>query len=95
MHTFLYLQMVYIYAMPAPTVGQMGRTRALMTETDRRYIAGEDDVDDSKRYQAISRVRDRLEELDDDIDILQEHHPELLSELRTVVCEEHNDEHDS
>ena len=72
--------------MPARTPGQMGRTRALMTETDRRYIAGEDDVDDSKRYQAISRVRDRLEELEDDIDVLEEHHPELLGELRDVVC---------
>ncbi|WP_306055609.1 hypothetical protein [Natronococcus wangiae] len=70
----------------------MAKTRALLTETEREQIAGEHG--DSRRYQATSRVRRRIdEELDRDISILEEHHPELLEELRTTVCE--NYERDS
>jgi len=76
--------------MAGQTMTQMGRTRALLTETDREYISREVEVDDSQRYQAVSRVRDRLDELDTDIEILKDHHPELLEEIRAVVCEEHD-----
>lgn len=65
----------------------VGKYRAIMTTTDRKRISGESDVDDSKRYQAISRVRNRVEELEKDVEILEEHHPDLLEELRQVVCE--------
>lgn len=59
-----------------------------MTETERKRISGEEDVEDIKRYQAISRVRSRIEEeLTSDVEVLSEHHPELLEELRKVVCE--------
>lgn len=66
---------------------QMGRSRALLTETDREYIANRDS-NDNKRNQAVSRVRDRLDELEHDVDVLSEHHPELLQEIREVVCDE-------
>jgi hypothetical protein len=60
-----------------------------MTETERRRIAGLEDVEDIKRYQAISRVRSRIEdELTQDIAILTEHHEGLLDEIREVVCED-------
>jgi hypothetical protein len=62
-----------------------------MTETERRLITGEGD--DQRRYEAISRVRARVnDELTTDLEILEEHHPELFEEIREVVCEE--DEHD-
>ncbi|WP_076147122.1 hypothetical protein [Natrinema saccharevitans] len=65
----------------------MAKTRALLTETEREQIAGEHG--DSRRYQATSRVRGRIEdELTEDIEILQKHHPDLLEELRSVVCED-------
>jgi hypothetical protein len=70
----------------------MARTRALMTETDRDQIAREGDVSDSQHYQAISRVRDRLDELERDIEVLEEHHPQLLAEVREVVCEDAGEE---
>lgn len=58
-----------------------------MTDTDREYISEGAD-DEHKRYQAISRVRNRInEELSRDVEILEEHHPELLADLRKVVCE--------
>lgn len=65
----------------------MGRTRALMTETDRAQISGDADVDENKQYQAVSRVRDRLDELRRDVEILEEHHPDLLEEVKEAVCE--------
>lgn len=65
----------------------MAKTRALLTETDREYITG--DEGDEKRYQSASRIRRRLrEELPRDLEVLEEHHPELLKELRDVVCED-------
>lgn len=66
----------------------VGKYRAIMTTTDRERISGDADVSDSKRYQSISRVRSRIEELDEDVAVLEEHHPELLEELRDVVCED-------
>ena len=70
----------------------MAKSRALITDTERERIAGEADVEDSKRYQAISRVRRRInEELPQEIELLEEHHPDLLAELRDVVCEDSED----
>ena len=66
----------------------MARTRALMSETDRAHISGASEPADTQRYQAVSRVRSRIkEELPRDVEILAEHHPDLLDELRAVVCE--------
>lgn len=64
---------------------RMARTRALLTETERQQIAGEHT--DQRKYEAVSRVRARVEEeLTTDVELLEEHHPELLEELREVVC---------
>ncbi|QCW02488.1 hypothetical protein [Natrinema pallidum] len=65
----------------------MSKYRAIMTTTDRERITGKADVSDEKRYQAIHRVRSRIEELETDVEVLSEHHPELLKELREVVCD--------
>jgi hypothetical protein len=65
----------------------MAKSRAMLTETEREQIAGEHG--DDRRYQATSRIRNRIEdELPEDIAILAEHHPDLLDELREVVCKE-------
>jgi hypothetical protein len=64
----------------------MARTRALFTERDRALLANEEDG--NRRYQAISEIRSRInEELSTDVKILEENHPELLEELREVVCD--------
>lgn len=73
---------------PEPS-GQMGRYRALMTDTDREYIESDEYEQTDERYQAVYRVRKRIEEeVVQDVEILEEHHPELLEELREVVCED-------
>jgi hypothetical protein len=65
----------------------MAKTRALMTQTERDRISGIEDVEDIKRYQAITRVRGRIQdELTEDIQIFEGHHEGLLEELREVVC---------
>lgn len=67
----------------------MAQGRALLTDGERRHISGESG-NNQRKYEAVSRVRSRIEdELTEDVDVLQEHHPELLAELRAVVC---NDE---
>jgi len=66
----------------------MSRSRGLITFTERERIAGDADVEDAKRYQAVSRVRRRInEELIEEVDLLEENNPELLNELREVVCD--------
>lgn len=65
---------------------KMARTRALLTERDRELLA--DEEGGNRRYQAISEIRSRInEELETDVEVLKENHPELLEELREVVCE--------
>jgi predicted oxidoreductase len=66
----------------------MGRYRAIMTENDRDNIGGEGDIERHHLDQSVYRVRKRInEELAEDVDVLAEHRPDLLAELREVVCE--------
>lgn len=68
---------------------EMGRYRAIMTETDREHISEESDPSQDQKDQAVYRVRQRIdEELPKDIELLEEHRPDVLEELRDVVCEE-------
>ncbi|WP_331250839.1 hypothetical protein [Natrinema pallidum] len=66
---------------------EMARTRALLTERDRELLASAEGG--NRRYQSISEIRSRInEELSTDVKVLKENHPELLDELREVVCDE-------
>ena len=68
------------------------RYRGLMTDTDRAHISGESDPSKDQQKQAVYRVRQRIrEELPRDIAVLAEHRPDVLGELRSVVCEEGDD----
>jgi len=61
--------------------------RALLTDGERRHISGESD-NDELRYQAVSRVRSRInEKLVEDVEILRKNHPDLFQELQEVVCD--------
>lgn len=72
--------------MPPENTERMAKTRALLTETEREQIAGEHGRD--RKYQATSRARARIqEELKRDVEVLADHHPDLLGELRDVVCD--------
>mgnify|MGYP006896986185 CR=1 FL=1 len=74
--------------MPSPN--QAGMARALLTEGERRHISGESG-EKQRQYEAVSRVRSRIEEeLTTDIEVLEEHHPQLLEELQEIVCDNSN-----
>ena len=66
-----------------------GTTRALLTNRERELIAKRDpEASDNRRYQAVSTVRNKVEDrLPEDVELLREHHPRLLGEIREVVCE--------
>mgnify|MGYP006301854385 FL=1 len=64
----------------------MARRRALLTDTERELLEGDEKSD--RYYQAVSRVRRKInEELTEDIEILTESDNDLLEELQDVVCE--------
>lgn len=64
----------------------MSEGRGLLTEEERKAIAGE--KSDSYRWKTRSFFRSRLEELGEDVSTLEEHDGELLAELQEVVCDE-------
>lgn len=59
--------------------------RALLTDREREIISREADVTDSYRYQTISRVRKRFDRLEEDLQLLDEHHDSLADEIRGII----------
>jgi hypothetical protein len=74
--------------MPETEGVAMADRRALLTEREREIVSGEaDDITDEYRYQTVSRIRSRLQRLDDDLEAL-EAHGDLAGELRDIVCDD-------
>jgi hypothetical protein len=70
-----------------PEIGDMARGRALLTEYEKESMRGEHG--NQRRYEARSRFRSRVNEnLVAEIEFLAEKEPDLLEELREVVCED-------
>jgi len=66
---------------------RMADRRALLTEREREIVSGEaDDITDDYRYQTVSRIRSRLQRLEDDLEALDAH-GDLGEELRDIVCD--------
>lgn len=62
--------------------------RALLTDTERERLSGESDDEKQRIYESKSRVKRRInEQLPHDVEILTKQHPDLLEELRKVVCD--------
>jgi hypothetical protein len=61
--------------------------RGLLTAREREIIEGDADVSDNYRYRVVSRIRTKIENVDEDVEILSESREDLLEELREVVCE--------
>lgn len=61
--------------------------RGLLTQGEREYLRGESS--DQRMYEARSRFRARIEgPVTEDIELLEQHQPELLEEIREIVCED-------
>ena len=61
--------------------------RGLLTEREREILSGEADVSDNYRYRVVSRIRTKIGNVDDDVQILAENRQDLLEELQQIVCE--------
>lgn len=62
--------------------------RAILTEREKEILTGDADVSDSYYYRVVSRVRDKIECLENDLEVLDGHHSGLATELREIVCGE-------
>lgn len=61
--------------------------RGLLTEREREILSGEADVSENYRYRVVSRVRTKIESVEEDVELLAEHRADLLDELREAVCD--------
>ncbi len=61
--------------------------RGLLTDREREIIQGEAEVSDDYRYRVASRIRNKIDRIDEDVEILEENRSDLLEELRDTVCE--------
>jgi len=61
--------------------------RGLLTDREREIIQGEAEVSKDYRYRVASRIRNKIDRIDEDVDILEENRSDLLEELRDAVCE--------
>lgn len=64
----------------------MADYRALLTDRERDILAGEADVSQDYVYQIRHRVREKIQRLGADVDILEDHHPDIAEEVLDVVC---------
>ena len=65
-----------------------GEHRGLLTTREREILRGEADVSDNYRYRVVSRVRKKIQNMEEDVAILANNRDDLLDELRDVVCDD-------
>lgn len=59
----------------------------LLTPREREILTGEADVSEKYYYRVVTRVRDKIGKLGEDLEVLEEHDT-LADELRDEVCDE-------
>lgn len=60
--------------------------RAILTDREKEILRGEADVSEKYYYRVVTRVRQKINEIEGDLEILDEHHDTLGDELRDIVC---------
>jgi ubiquinone biosynthesis protein UbiJ len=60
------------------------RDRGILTERDREIIPEEPNND--RRPEVKTRVKNRIDRLERDLTILEEHEPALAEQLREAIC---------
>ena len=61
--------------------------RGLLTEREREILRGDANVSDNYQYRVISRIRTKIENLEEDVVVLSENREDLLEELQRIVCQ--------
>jgi hypothetical protein len=59
--------------------------RGILTEREKEILRGDDDVSESYEYRVVSRVRSKIEKVEEDMEVLEEHDSDLSDELRDAV----------
>lgn len=62
--------------------------RGLLIDREQEIIWGDADVSDNYRYRVVSRIRTKIENINEDVEILADNREDPLDELRDVVCED-------
>jgi len=65
----------------------MSDRRALLTEREKEILSGEANVRQQYQYETASRIRKRIERLEEDTEFLAENREDLLKELQERICE--------
>jgi hypothetical protein len=61
--------------------------RGLLTSREREILSGKADVSDEYYYSVVSRVRRKIQEIEDDAQLLRKHHEDLYEELNQAIIE--------
>ncbi|MFB6267066.1 MAG: hypothetical protein ABEI31_05345 [Halodesulfurarchaeum sp.] len=61
--------------------------RGLLTDREREVLRDDVEVSANYLYQIRSRVRQKIDRLAEDVEILEDAQPDLLEELKRVVCD--------
>jgi len=67
-------------------------TRALLTDGERAAVRDDPQMDDSTMSSHLSRVRGKMDRMEEDARLLRRHRPEIYEQLRDAVVEEELDE---
>jgi hypothetical protein len=68
--------------------------RGLLTPREREILSGEADVTEEYYYSVVSRVRNKIQKMEEDTQLLRENHPELFEELAESVTGNPNEDDD-
>lgn len=69
--------------------------RGLLTPREREILSGEADVSDEYYYSVVSRVRSKIQKMEEDAQLLRKSHPDLLKELvESITGESDGDENE-
>ena len=68
--------------------------RGLLTPREREILSGEADVTEKYYYSVVSRVRSKIQKVEEDAQLLRENHPDLFEELAASIAGESSKDDD-
>lgn len=68
--------------------------RGLLTPREREILSGEANVTEEYYYSVVSRVRSKIQKVEEDAQLLRENHPDLFEELAESVTGESDEDDD-
>jgi len=60
-------------------------SRALLTDGEKKAVRGDEGINEGSRSTQLSRVRRKIEKMNEDAQLLREHQPEMYDDLREAV----------